>query len=221
MPFSLTSLQRPRRNRRAAFTLAETMLAVGVFAVALGLFYESFRSSLVMAMKSVSLNDSNAALQTSFARIQTLLEGQSLLVDCANYDPVAKTFTGVTDGTWANGVRFMTLQPVIGYILPDDGSTGEQTSLPIAIDNPPLVSRSQTYLHTDSQSNPNKITFSYDSKFYPMAGVTLSSSARFYPAFPVTYEAITTGPSPSTAKPGLGISSVTFSDTGYNANGVG
>lgn len=179
---------RPGKGTRA-FTLIEAMMAVAILAVGSGMLYETARASLFLTAKNSSLNVGNAGLQQSFYKLMSTLEASPVFVDCATYDPVAQTFTAVSNGTWANSVRFMTLIPISFYVEPDDGSGYTPT-------NPPPPTR-QVYLKSTDQF----VFLYYNSSVDPM--VSVPSNARIYPAFPYVSETVSTGPSPG-VKPGLG-----------------
>ena len=190
-----------REGPRAAFTLVELMVAVSLFAVASGIFFAVFSLSLTLGLKNVSLNDSGTSLQNSYARCLTTLEGAVSLVDCANFDPTTQTFTAVADGTWGNAVRYTATLPLVGYILPDDGSGYN-------VNNPPAALRTG-WLQTGAAT----VSLSFNPALYPSTGLTIPSSARLLPAFPATSETVSGGASPG-VKPGLGIAAVTFPAAG-------
>lgn len=189
---------------QGGFTLVEMIVATCVCLVAGGLCLSMFRLSLTLTAKNISLNDSNAALQTSFSQVLATMES-SILVDCANFDPASQTFTPLAAGTWGNTVRFMRLLPVTVYVLPDDGSS-------YTMDNPPASTR-LSYLKKGSSA----VNVTYNAALYPFTNPP--ASARFYPSFPATSELVSNplSKSPGT-KPGLGIASVSNATV---SNGLG
>ena len=55
------------------------MLAVAAFSIVSGIFLAVFSTSLTLGLKNVSLNDSNAEMQTGFGQLINKLEGTSML----------------------------------------------------------------------------------------------------------------------------------------------
>jgi prepilin-type N-terminal cleavage/methylation domain-containing protein len=182
---------RPRRRPSRAFTLMETMVAVAILAVGSLVMYDMGRATLFLTAKNSSLNVGNADLRHAYYRLLSTLEAAPIIVDCANFDPVAKTFTAVASGTWGNSVRFMIPLPVSCYILPVDGSGYTPT-------NPPPPTRSVSY-----PVGQTSVSIWYSSSIYPTP--VISASARFYPEYPHVSETLSTGTSPG-VKPGLGMS---------------
>jgi prepilin-type N-terminal cleavage/methylation domain-containing protein len=178
----------PGKGTRA-FTLIEMMMAVAILAVGSGMLYETARASMFLTAKNSSLNVGNAGVQQSFYKLLTTLEASPVFVDCATYDPVGQTFTAVSNGTWANSVRFMTLIPISFWVKPDSPSTYTPTNPP-----PPTY---QHYLPSTDQF----VFLYYNSAVDPM--VPIPANARIYPSFPYVSETVTGGPSPG-VKPGLG-----------------
>jgi prepilin-type N-terminal cleavage/methylation domain-containing protein len=176
------------RKSARAFTLVEVMIALMVFAVGSAMLFESLRTSMFMMDKNVSMNEGNTNLQYGYYKMLSTLESAAMFVDCANYDPVAQTFTAVSSGTWGNAVRFMQLLPITAYVEPDDSSG-------YSVSNPPPPTTT-TYL----QSSDQFVFFSYNSALYNANCVT--TDARVYPTYPEVSGTVTGGSSPG-VKPGL------------------
>jgi hypothetical protein len=191
---------RGRRRALRAFTLAEVMVALGVFVLGLGIVYESFMASVYLTNKNISLNIGNLDLQRSYYSMLTNLESAGIFVDCANYSQSTNSFTAVATGTWGNAVRFMTVVPISLYILPDDNSG-------YTVSNPPPPTR-----NVKLQSTDTSISCNYNTTLYPHPAVT--TSLRFYPCFAKVTETIAGGSSPGINVPGLGFSSYTNSTPG-------
>ncbi len=171
-----------------AFTLIESIIAIAILSVGSVILYTTFRTSLVLTAKNISLNEGNTSLQWSYYRLLSTLESAAFLVDCANYDPNAQTFTAVASGTWGNSVRFMRLLPITCYVNPDDNSG-------YTVSNPPPSTRS-VYLNSSDQF----VFLSYNASIYDAS--VIPSSARLYPTFPSVSQTVVGGTSPG-VKPGL------------------
>jgi prepilin-type N-terminal cleavage/methylation domain-containing protein len=185
-----------RQRALRAFTLVESMIALMVLGAGSLMLYESFRTNMFMVDKNVSMNESNTNLQWGYSQMLGTLESAAMFVDCANYDPVAQTFTAVGSGTWGNTVRFMQMCPITCYVKPDDGSG-------YSISNPPPPSTT-TYL----QSTDQTVTFSYNTALYNPS--CIPASARVFPTYPELSGTVSTGSSPG-VKPGLSFSTITAS----------
>ena len=181
------------RKAILAITLVETMIAVAVFGVGSAMVYESFETSTLLVNKNVAMNEGNTNLEWAYYRMLTQLEESGALVDCANYDATAHTFTAVTSGSWGNAVRFMQVCPITCYVKPDDATLYTVTNPP-----PPTVT---TYLQTTDQS----VSFTYNSSLYSAS--CIPANARVVPTFPTISTTDTGGNSPG-AKPGLAFDSI-------------
>lgn len=176
------------RKAVRAFTLVEAMIALVILGVGTAMLFETFRTSMYMVDKNVSMNEANTNLQWGYYRMLTTLESAATFVDCATYDPNAQTFTAVSPGTWGNAVRFMQLCPITCYVEPDDGSG-------YSVSNPPPPTTT-TYL----QSTDQTVTFSYNAALYNAS--CIPASARIFPTYPQVSGTVSTGSSPG-VKPGL------------------
>ena len=190
----------PTRKRAVlAFTLVEMMISLALLGVGSAALYQSYRASIVLTAKNISLNEGNTNLQWSYYRLLSSLESSGFFVDCANYSPSAGTFTAVGSGTWGNSVRFMRVLPITCYVLPDDGSG-------YTVTNPPPPTRS-VYL----QSTDQFVFVNYNPSLYSPSVIT--TSARLYPAFPSISQTVTGGASPG-VKPGLNFDVIDTSVSG-------
>ncbi len=199
-----------RRRLPAGFSLAEMLVACGIFTVtALGM-WECIRVVFLLSAKNTGINVSHSALQYSVDTLANQIRGSLQVVDVANFN--GTTFTDINEaaatGASASGnaVRFVRLLPVTLFVLPDDGSGFTETNA----QNP----QSLTYPDCLTAGNKTvKVTFN-------ATAATLASSefladlggARFFPRFPYLTETITTGSSPGTL-PGLGMASYTVTGT--------
>jgi prepilin-type N-terminal cleavage/methylation domain-containing protein len=181
-----------------AFTLIESIFAMAILSVGSVILYNTFRTSLVLTAKNISLNQGNTGLQWSYYRLLSTLESAAFFVDCANYDPSTQTFTGVSSGTWGNSVRFMRLLPITCYVKPDDNSG-------YTVSNPPPSTRS-VYLNSSDQF----VFVTYNASLYNPS--VIPSSARFYPTFPSVSQTVTGGTSPG-VKPGLAFDVIDYTST--------
>jgi hypothetical protein len=168
--------------------LIEAMMAVATFSIGSGIIYHSFSASLFLTAKNAALNGGNTSLQHGYYRLLTTLESAAMLVDCANFNSSTGTFTAVSSGTWGNSVRFMRLMPIACYIIPNDGSG-------YTVSNPPPPTRNVSLSSTDQF-----VFVNYNPALYSPSGIT--TSARFYPAFPSITQTVSGGKSPG-VKPGL------------------
>jgi Tfp pilus assembly protein PilE len=193
------SSSRPIRKAILAFTLVEIMISVAIFGVGSIMLWETYRTSMFMVDKNVAMNEGNTNLEWAYYRMLTQLENSGALVDCANYDPTAQTFTAVTSGSWGNAVRYMQVCPITCYVKPDDSSGYTVTNPP-----PPTTT---TYL----QSTDQFVFFTYNASLYNAS--CIPSDARVVPTYPSITGTVTGGNSPG-PKPGLAFDTLDTSVSG-------
>ena len=208
------AVRRARRSRGR--TLAEMMIALGVFATATLGIWECIRTVFFLSAKNTGLNLSHTALQNGVDRMAERLRDSLQIIDVASFD--GTTFTDIPEakasGNYASGnaVRFLRLIPVSIFMWPDDGKTYTMTSPEASRDpqNPDdfLTAGNKTVKGTYSY-NPKVISLTDPNFLADMA------NARLLPRFPYVVETVSTGSCQGTLPmPGMDLAGMpTYSGT--------
>ena len=193
------------RRRRTGYTLTETLVALGVFALGSLGIWQCISATFFLTAKNTGLNLSHASLQNAVDTLADRLRASMQLIDIATFD--GTTFTHVNESVATgpsaagNAVRFLRVLPVAVFMLPDDGALYTETNPqnPYSPLYPDYLTASNT--HVKAAFTPPGVSvatkeFALDLKH-----------ARLFPRFPYLSENVVAGNNPGT-KPGLALSSV-------------
>ena len=211
--FFVRRLSRPA-FRAGAFTLAEMLVAMGIFSLTTLGIWETIRTVFFLSAKNTGVNLSHTALQMGVDQLAEQLRSSLQIVDVANFN--GTTFTHIDETAAAgasaagNAVRFVRCMPVTLYLLPDDGS-GYTQSNP---QNP------QSLLYPDYLTKGNKtVKATFNTATSNLSNANFLADlrgARLCPRFPFLTETLTTGSSPGTL-PGLTLASTPTLTAGSTA----